>query len=198
MYSYAGPQRGFPRVVSWWNSEMLFNPTEARAIKVQASYFNKGVMSYVYIPLANVEDPFERGPETGIGDLDGLPAELLMDIVGHLDMSSIFHLRDVNVAARDLVLSSRDYRAVQQEKELAAALRTSSLGKKVTLTMFAYMVWSKKCECCSEPGQLLAIQLWKRLCDSCASHAHPDIPLDALHPSTLYRLGQNRPADQTS
>lgn len=83
---------------------MLFNPTEARAIKVHASYFNKCVMGDFCIPLATVDGPFERGPETGIGDLDGLPAELLMETVGYLDMCSICHLRDVNVAALDLVL----------------------------------------------------------------------------------------------
>ncbi|CAI7626710.1 unnamed protein product [Penicillium bialowiezense] len=44
-----------------------------------------------------------------------------MEIVRYMDMHSIWRLREVSIAARDLVHSSREYRVVREEKELVDA-----------------------------------------------------------------------------
>lgn len=65
------------------------------------------------------------------------PSEPQMEIVRHMDMHSIWRLREVSIATRDLVHSSHEYRVVREESELVDAFRASKLGKKGMLTMFA-------------------------------------------------------------
>ncbi|KAI3142222.1 hypothetical protein DTO039G3_432 [Penicillium roqueforti] len=81
--------------------------------------------------------PFERAPATGLDDLNKLPAGMKLRYILRVDIYVICRLREVAIASHDLVHSVREYNIVYQtEERLVDVLRTTKLGRRITLLQF--------------------------------------------------------------
>ncbi|KAJ5333389.1 uncharacterized protein MYU51_014273 [Penicillium brevicompactum] len=93
-----------------------------------------------------------------------------------VDTYGIYRLREVAIASHDLVHSVREYNIVYQtEERLVDVLRTTKLGKRITLSQFWDLVRTKSCQRCQQPGRWLAVKFWMRLCRGCVSVLYPSI-----------------------
>ncbi|KAJ5352395.1 hypothetical protein N7452_001369 [Penicillium brevicompactum] len=155
---------------------LVFTDGEAGTLKRLFVFVNKRLVCEPTIPVDQMNGPFERAPTTGLGDLDRLPLELKIQVLLNMDMYAICRLREVNIASRDFVHSVYEYNIVcQTEERLVDALRTTKLGKRITLSQFWDLVRTKRCQRCQQPGRWLAVKFWMRLCRGCVSVLYPSI-----------------------
>ena len=110
-----------------------------------------------------------KNPSAILGDLERLPAELLLPILTQqIDLQSLTDLRRVSQRAMDIVDSIPEYHVIV--KHAPDALRAVLIAKKdnqVTCQRMFNKLISFECERCGEFGGLLYLITFKRLCWGC-------------------------------
>ncbi|TFA98619.1 hypothetical protein CCMA1212_009609 [Trichoderma ghanense] len=105
---------------------------------------------------------------TGLGALDRLPVELLLQALQHMDMQALFNLRRVNLRARQMIDSLKEYRAVVSHGLTAyCALLRMGLAAHVTLLDFYRVLCSQDCAFCGKFGGFVFLPSWIRCCFEC-------------------------------
>ncbi|KAH8907696.1 hypothetical protein BR93DRAFT_561353 [Coniochaeta sp. PMI_546] len=99
--------------------------------------------------------PFRRTPASGLGSLDRLPVELMHHMLLGLDMYSLFNFRQVNIRARQMSDSLKQYRMLVTHalNTFCASLRTRfAIG--VSLSDFYPALCTKACTLCGDFGRI--------------------------------------------
>ncbi|KAJ5557180.1 F-box domain protein [Penicillium frequentans] len=117
---------------------------------------------------SSIATPFQRSSNVGLGSLDRLPLELLFDMLGLLDMHSLFQFRQTNLRSRQMVDSLSQYqRAVSHGLNLFRALLQTRLATDISLLDFDKALCTKTCVFCGQFGGFISILAWKRCCFKC-------------------------------
>ena len=111
---------------------------------------------------------FTSNPTCNLGDLGLFPTEVLLEIVGHMDIQSCFRLRKVNRAAREIVSSVKEYRLIAQHalEFFRAALRTLS-ASRFTLGSVLELLHQSECHNCGLFGTFVCLGNARRFCLPC-------------------------------
>ncbi|PVI03897.1 hypothetical protein DM02DRAFT_519788 [Periconia macrospinosa] len=122
----------------------------------------------------------ERTSPDGFGSLDRLPPELLLEILFHLDMHSLFKFRQTNLRARQTINSLPQYRIVVSHglNLLCATLRTR-VATHISLLDIYSALCTKACSLCGEFGGFVFLLTWKRCCFKCIKEA-PETKVQTL------------------
>ena len=128
----------------------------------------------------SIATPFPRLSTTRLGSLDRLPPELLHDVLLRLDMSSLFHFRQVNLRSRQMVDSLKPYQMVALHGlNLLCALLRTRLSESVSLFDFYAVLCTKACTFCGEFGGFVSLLTWDRSCFPCLQRA-PETQVQTL------------------
>lgn len=128
-------------------------------------------------PLASRPERRARGKKTtqqaprpsSLGALSRLPAEIVFEILKHLDVRTLLRLRAVNYAVWDFVENCRPYERLMQRAKNNLIIM-SFIG---SLNLFAVEELDEahhqpaNCCYCSKPGNLLALKTATRCCIDC-------------------------------
>lgn len=161
-------------------SEYYFREGQADAIVRTTAYHRKDYCRSViwFSPREHVgihpsiATPFQRDSHTGLGPLDGLPLELLHDVLLRLDMRSLFNFRQINLRSRQAVDSLRQYQmVVSYGLNLLCALLRTQLAATVSLTDFYCALCTKACTFCGEFAGFISLLTWNRCCFKCLQEA---------------------------
>lgn len=122
------------------------------------------------------------------GKLDKFPSEILLDILEHLDITSLLRFRWVNHKARYAVSSMRKL-AVVVEQAMSApymVLRTG-VGRYFTLDHFYTVVTGPNCYICGNFGPFLYLCAMERCCCDCIELSNEPqlLPYDAFVEASL-------------
>lgn len=114
---------------------------------------------------------FKSNPTSNLGDLNRFPTEVLLEIVGYMDIQSCFRLRKVNRAAREIVSSVREYRLIAEHalEFFRAALRTLS-APRFTLISVLELLHQSGCHTCGLFGTFVCLGNARRYCFGCLKH----------------------------
>lgn len=110
-----------------------------------------------------------RESTSSLGNIDILPLELINDVCLRLDMESLYHLRQTNSRARQIIHSMHEYKAIVNHalSPLCALLRTGS-ASGVTLKDFFKLLCTQNCSVCGDGyGNLVFLPTWIRCCSWC-------------------------------
>lgn len=110
-----------------------------------------------------------RTSHTPLGSLELFPLELLNAIFEHLDLVSLFHLRQVNTRSRQIVHSMPQYNIIVTKSYncFCVILRTE-WGSRVTLLEYFACLCEELCSRCEASfGTFVHIPTMKRYCGSC-------------------------------
>ncbi|KAF2758787.1 hypothetical protein EJ05DRAFT_464639 [Pseudovirgaria hyperparasitica] len=169
-------------------TEFQFTTDQADAIIRTAAYHRKDfALSVIWFPprehvavRQSIAAPFPRSSKTDLGSLDQLPLELLHDILLHLDMHSLFYIRQTNLRARDIVDSLKQYRiVVQHGLNLLCALLRTRLAMHVSLRDAYAALCTETCSLCGEFAGFVSRVAWIRCCFACLQRAAPPLQLHA-------------------
>lgn len=117
---------------------------------------------------SSIATPIQRSSNVGLGSLDRLPLELLIDILDLLDMQSLFQFRQTNLRSRQTVDSLSQYqRAVSHGLNLFCAMLRTKLATDISLLDFDRALCTKTCVFCGQFGGFISILAWKRCCFKC-------------------------------
>ncbi|KAK3903999.1 hypothetical protein C8A05DRAFT_42874 [Staphylotrichum tortipilum] len=134
----------------------------------------------------SIATPFRRAAEndasTGLGNLSHLPLEILQELLPHMDMTSLFTLRQANLSSRRAVDSLPQYRAVTSHGlDVFCALLRTRLAADVSLLDFYDALCSKACALCGgEFAEFVLLLAWGRCCFSCFYKDVPEARVQAL------------------
>jgi hypothetical protein len=158
-------------------SEYQFAEEESDAIIQTTAYHMKDYgMSVIWYPRREHDDiqssiattPFERTSIVGLGSLDQLPPELLLETLYCLEMQSLFMFRQINIRARQMVDSLKQYRRiVSHGLNLFRALLQTQLAIQIPLLDLSGALCTKACSICGEFAGFISILAWKRCCFKC-------------------------------
>ena len=164
------------------------------------SYHRKDYdLAVIWFPLSDhvvVTHPicftFDKASAT-IGHLEKLPMELKHLVMSQLDISSLFCFRRTNNAARRLVDSMPQYRAMCTHAPNAyRALLHTRLASRVTMTDFYQLLCGEKCNFCSSFGNLVHLPTWIRCCSTCLEMRSLELRVTALAiVKDLFRLSKS-------
>ncbi|CAG8338828.1 unnamed protein product [Penicillium nalgiovense] len=111
---------------------------------------------------------YHRRAYFGIGYLDHLPLELLLDILHRLDIHSLFIFRQINLRSRQIVDSLSQYQSVvSHRRNLFCALLRTRLAIDISLLDFYDALYIKNCTLCGEFAGFISLLIWKRCCFKC-------------------------------
>lgn len=118
-----------------------------------------------------------RAPH-GLGDLDGLPVELLNEILLHLDLRTLFDLRNVNLRASELVDSLPQFKAlVAHAPNTIRGILQIGTGRWVTARSLYTRLCAPECEHCGDFGGYLYLMTGRRVCFLCLTQLRQYLPL---------------------
>ncbi|KAK2051999.1 hypothetical protein LY76DRAFT_359444 [Colletotrichum caudatum] len=121
---------------------------------------------------SSIATPFERTSDMGLGSLDRLPLELRHDTLLHLDIRSLFNLRQTNLRSRATVDSLKQYQMVATHGlNLLCALLRTKLATGVSLCEFYDVLCTKTCTLCGKFGGFVSLLTWNRCCFVCLQRA---------------------------
>lgn len=126
-----------------------------------------------------------------LGDFDQLPVELLLQALRHMDMQALFNLRQVNLRARQVVDSLREYKAVVSHGLTAyCALLRMRLAAHVTLLDFYRVLCSRDCALCGKFGGFVFLPTWIRCCFECIEEDPETRTVTVAEARRLFRLSR--------
>ncbi|PTB63861.1 hypothetical protein BBK36DRAFT_1125562 [Trichoderma citrinoviride] len=129
--------------------------------------------------------------QTGLGVLDRLPVELLLQALRHMDMQALFNLRRVNLRARQMVDSLKEYRAVVSHGLTAyCALLRMRLAAHVTLLDFYRVLCAQDCAFCGKFGGFVFLPSWIRCCFECIEEDPETRMVTVAEARRLFRLSR--------
>ncbi|KAL6860985.1 hypothetical protein J3F83DRAFT_716975 [Trichoderma novae-zelandiae] len=129
--------------------------------------------------------------EKGLGALDRLPVELLLQALRHTDMQALFNLRRANRRARQVVDSLKEYRAVVSYGLTAyCALLRMKLAAHVTLLDFYRVLCSEDCAFCGKFGGFVFLPSWIRCCFECIEEDPETRMVTVAEVRRLFRLSR--------
>ncbi|KAH7309172.1 hypothetical protein B0I35DRAFT_441670 [Stachybotrys elegans] len=113
-------------------------------------------------------EPFQSPPESSLGSLHDLPAEVISMICRGLDVLSLFRFRQVNRHARVAVSNLLEYKAMANNALdcLRAVLRTG-LARRPTFRVLYLSMCSMECAQCGFFGGYLFLPTLERCCYTC-------------------------------
>ncbi|OJJ47624.1 hypothetical protein ASPZODRAFT_15076 [Penicilliopsis zonata CBS 506.65] len=161
-------------------TEYCFEEDQADAIARTSAYHRRDFCLAViwFSPREHVNirpsiaTPFQRSATVGLGSLDRLPLELLLDTLYRLDMYSMFRFRQINRRSRHMVDSLSQYqRAVVHGLNLFCALLRTRLAIDISLLDFYNALCTKACALCGEFGGFISLLVWKRCCFKCLKNS---------------------------
>ncbi|KAF2869743.1 hypothetical protein BDV95DRAFT_576181 [Massariosphaeria phaeospora] len=107
----------------------------------------------------------------GVGILEILPIEILLEVLEHLPLSSLIHFRNANRHARYIVDSMAKFRIiVEQAPQAIRGALAISTTVSVTLPQLFDKLSQRHCDCCNSLGQYFWLPTMIRLCYTCAQH----------------------------
>lgn len=125
----------------------------------------------------------------GLGVLDRLPPELWSTVLRHLDMYSLFRLRQANTRSRRAVDALGEYqRAVAHGLNAFCALLRTRLAIHVSLADFYRALCTKECALCGAFGGFVSLPTWTRCCSACIVEAPETLVQDLSAVRGQYRL----------
>lgn len=125
----------------------------------------------------------------GLGDLDRLPVELLLQALRQMDMQALFDLRRVNLRARQIVDSLKEYKAaVSYGLTAYCALLRMKLAAHVTLLDFYRVLCSQDCTFCGKFGGFVFLPTWIRCCFECIEEDPETRMVTVAEVRRLFRL----------
>ncbi|RFU79435.1 hypothetical protein TARUN_2792 [Trichoderma arundinaceum] len=134
-----------------------------------------------------------------LGLIDQLPVELLIQSLRHMDMQSLFNLRQVNLRARQIVDSLKEYKAVVSHGMTAyCALLRMKLATHVTLLDFYRVLCSKNCTFCGKFGGFVFLPTWIRCCFECIEEDPETRMVTVAEVRRLFRLSRAELGQQRS
>ena len=157
-------------------TEYRFDEEQSDAIVRTTAYHRRDFCLSViwYSPCEHVNirpsiaTSFQRTSNAGLGFLDRLPLEVLIDTLYHLDMHSLFKFRQVNLRSRQVVDSLNQYqRIVSHGLNLFCALLRTRVAIEISLLDFYNVLCTKKCTLCGEFGGFVFLLTWMRCCFKC-------------------------------
>ncbi|KAL6892366.1 hypothetical protein GGI43DRAFT_413862 [Trichoderma evansii] len=135
----------------------------------------------------------------GLGAFDQLPVELLFQTLRHMDMQSLFNLRQTNLRARQIVDSLKEYKAVVAYGLTAyCALLRTKLATHVTLLDFYRVLCSKDCAFCGKFGGFVFLPTWIRCCFECIEEDPETRMVRVAEVRRLFRLSRTEVSQQRS
>ncbi|GFP58354.1 hypothetical protein ACSS6W_005564 [Trichoderma asperelloides] len=138
-------------------------------------------------------------PRMGLGVLNQLPVELLFQTLRHMDMQSLFNLRQTNLRARQIVDSLKEYKAVVAHGLMAyCALLRMKLATHVTLLDFYRVLCSKDCAFCGKFGGFVFLPTWMRCCFECIEEDPETRMVRVAEVRRLFRLSRAELSQQRS
>lgn len=138
-------------------------------------------------------------PRAGLGAFDQLPVELLFQTLRHMDMQSLFNLRQTNLRARQLVDSLKEYKAaVSYGLTAYCALLRTELATHVTLLDFYRVLCSKECAFCGKFGGFVFLPTWIRCCFECIEEDPETRMVRVAEVRRLFRLSRTEVSQQRS
>ncbi|RDW92964.1 F-box protein [Aspergillus mulundensis] len=161
-------------------TEYHLHEEEADAIIQTTAYHRRDYcLSVIWFPpsqhvsiRSSIATPFQRTSAAGLGFLDRLPLELICETLCHLDMHSLFKLRQVNSASRRTVDSLPQYQRIVLHglRIFCATLRTR-VARDVSLHDFDTALCTKTCKLCGEFAGFMFLPSWTRCCIKCLQNA---------------------------
>lgn len=137
--------------------------------------------------------------EMGLGAFDRLPVELLLQALRHMDMQALFDLRRVNLRARQVVDSLKEYKAVVSYGLTAyCALLRMKLATYVTLMDFYRVLCSQNCSFCGKFGGFVFLPTWIRCCFECIEEDPETRIVTVAEVRRLFRLSRAEVGRQRS
>ncbi|PNP49068.1 hypothetical protein THARTR1_10142 [Trichoderma harzianum] len=128
-------------------------------------------------------------PRAGLGALDRLPVELLLQTLRQMDMQALFDLRRVNLRARQVVDSLKEYKAAVSFGLTAyCALLRMKLAAHVTLLDFYRVLCSQDCTFCGKFGGFVFLPTWIRCCFECIEEDPETRMVTVAEVRRLFRL----------
>lgn len=123
----------------------------------------------------SLQTTFDIPPQSGLGDLDCLPAELMTMVLKNLDILSYFRFRRVNRYARILSTSPREYQLVAKYGvEGLRALLRSDCARRFTIMDLYRLLTTPSCALCGKFGGFLFLLTATRCCFTCL-HSSPSL-----------------------
>ncbi|SPJ81547.1 uncharacterized protein FTOL_08952 [Fusarium torulosum] len=115
-----------------------------------------------------LQTSFKTASSPGLGVLGRLPDELMLMILGELDIVSYLRFRGVNNRARSIATNSKDYKTVVRHGlgGLKAILKVR-LGHLFTITWLRQVLVSRECEFCGKFATFLYLITCQRCCFTC-------------------------------
>ncbi|KAL7799809.1 hypothetical protein V8C37DRAFT_365537 [Trichoderma ceciliae] len=137
--------------------------------------------------------------KTNLGAFDQLPVELLFQTLRHMDMQSLFNLRQVNLRARQAIDTLKEYKAVVSLGLTAyCALLRMKLASHVTLLDFYRVLCSKNCAFCGKFGGFVFLPAWIRCCFECIQEDPETRMVTVAEVRRLFRLSRAELSQQRS
>lgn len=118
--------------------------------------------------LASITAAWETRPQADVGRLTLLPPELLSMVILHLDVRSVFRLRQVNSLARSIVTDIQEYDlVVRHGLEGLRGLLRAGLAQDHLLRDLYHSLLVQSCASCGLFGCLLFLFTLERCCFTC-------------------------------
>lgn len=153
----------------------------------------------------NIFDAPAKAPRTDLGDLSRIPAELITDIVMHLDVPTARNFSHVNRAAMAAVNSIPKVLKMRDEatEAVIGLLRLRMTASRAcTLWKLWQVLHTEKCNFCPEIGQYMHLPMAVRACLACLkdgeSRKHHCVTVHSLHQAKKSARGRSGSSFPTS
>ncbi|CBX92668.1 hypothetical protein LEMA_P053740.1 [Plenodomus lingam JN3] len=124
-----------------------------------------------------------------LGALDRLPLELLHETLLHLDIRTLFDLRNVNRRALELVDSVPQFKAIITHAPNALrGLLQIGTGRWTTIKVLHTRLCTPECEHCGDFGGYLYLMTSRRVCFLCLTQLRQYLPLRIRNAKRDFRL----------
>ncbi|KAJ5709147.1 hypothetical protein N7493_010481 [Penicillium malachiteum] len=158
---------------------MCFTMPPDAIIRTTAYHRRDFCLSIIWYPswehvniISSIAKPFPRTPSVGIGTLDCLPLELLLDTLCRLDIHSLLRFRQMNLRSRQTVDSLSQYQKIASHGlNLICALFRTRRAADIPLLDFYDTLCTKPCAFCGEFAGFISLLTWKRCCFACLQKA---------------------------
>jgi len=136
-------------------------------------------------------------PTCDLGLFDSLPLELVTDIILHLDIETLFHLRRVNRRAMQVIDAIPQFqRIVRHNLATLRAILSIKVGSQTTFDNLYHTLASPNCEECNDFAGYIYLLGCRRVCFLCFTEHSKYLPLSghevmrsfAVHRSFLSSL----------
>lgn len=105
-----------------------------------------------------------------LGNFDKLSTELLYMLFGHLDLTTLFLLRQTNSHVKGLIEQWRPFREIMTfGPDSVRAMLATGVSRFRTATDLQAVVFTTRCEFCGEHGEILQLLKFARCCFRCLS-----------------------------